>query len=287
MRVLLFGAGGQVGYELTGALGCLGEVVAKGREVDLADRDALIRSIEEAAPDAIVNAASYNDVDGAEKDEAGAFAVNADAVETLGEVATKLQVPLIHYSTDFVFDGEKGARYREDDAPNPLSAYGRSKREGERRLLTMKAPAFILRTAWVYSIRRKSFVLSILKAARERERLTVVDDQIGNPTFCRDLAVATALLLRGGSAEYGLYHLASVDSTSRYDLACAAVELDPRKDRHRVTAIDRIRSSELALPAKRPTFAPLDCSKADSVLGLRLPPWRDALARALAKSMLE
>jgi dTDP-4-dehydrorhamnose reductase len=287
MRVLLFGAGGQVGHELAGALGCLGEVIAKGRELDLADRDALKSAIDEARPDAIVNAASYNDVDGAEKDEAGARAINADAVEVIGEAAKKIGATLVHYSTDFVFDGAKGALYTEEDATNPLGAYGRSKREGEARLLAMKAPAFVLRTAWVYSIRRKSFVLAILKAARERERLTVVDDQIGNPTFCRDLAIATALLLHRGSKDYGLYHLASRDFTSRYDLACAAVELDPRKELHKVKTIDRIRSSELSLPAKRPTFAPLDCSKAKEVLGLALPPWRDALSRALVKSMLE
>jgi dTDP-4-dehydrorhamnose reductase len=290
VRILLLGADGQVGYELRGALAPFAEVVAAGRgTVDLGDLAGLRAFVDATRPHAIVNAASFNDVDGAERDEEAARRANAEAVGVLGEVAKKLRAALVHYSTDFVFDGRKGAPYVETDAPAPLGAYGRSKLAGEHALAELAAPAIVLRTAWVYSLRRKSFVSVILRAAREREALRVVSDQVGCPTWCRDLAVATALLLYGARADLhgafdgarGVYHLAGSGAASRYELAQAAIELDPRKGEHKVKTVEPVPSSAYPLPAARPAFAPLDCEKLRARFGISLPPWRDSLGRAL------
>jgi dTDP-4-dehydrorhamnose reductase len=291
MRVVLLGADGQVGHELRGALACFTDVVCSSRrELDLADLGALERFVADARPALIINAAAYNDVDGAEREPDVARRINAEAVAVLGELAKRLPAALITYSTDFVFDGKKATAYTEDDEPRPLGAYGESKLAGERALLDACAPALILRTSWVYSLRRKSFVSSILRRAREQERLSVVDDQIGNPTFCRDLAQATALLVRGLGEQplarveqaRGVYHVAGGGHCSRYELACAALELDPGRAAQRARGATPCRSSDYPLPAQRPLHAPLDTNRFAERFGLRLPPWRDALARALA-----
>jgi dTDP-4-dehydrorhamnose reductase len=291
MRVVLLGADGQVGHELRGALACFTDLVcASRRELDLTDLGALETFVGETRPALIINAAAYNDVDGAEREPEVARRINAEAVGTLGELAKRLRSALITYSTDFVFDGKKAAAYTEQDEPHPLGVYGESKLAGERALLDARAPALILRTAWVYSLRRKSFVSSVLRRAREQERLSVVDDQIGNPTFCRDLALATALLVRGFGEEAfsrveqarGVYHVAGSGHCSRYELACAALELDPRRAEQRAVRPTPCPSSDYPLPAQRPLHAPLDTSRFAERFGLRLPHWRDALARALS-----
>ncbi len=291
MRVYILGSDGQLGHELCGVLGCFAEVIrATEAGYDMTDATALRDALRSAAPDVIVNAAAYTDVDGAEREPERARKVNADAVGVLGELAVSMRCPLVHYSTDFVFDGTQSRPYTEDDTPNPLSVYGRTKLEGERALLDRGAPALILRTAWVYGTRARSFVSSVLRLAREREELRIVQDQIGNPTFCRDLAEATGLVLYEARHHphealaplAGLYHVAGGGSCSRYELACAAVALDPDKRSHKVQRIVPIPTSAYPLPATRPATAALDCSKAHRVLGIRLPPWRESLARALA-----
>jgi dTDP-4-dehydrorhamnose reductase len=291
MKVFVLGADGQLGHELCGALGCFAHVVpATEAEFDMTDAAALRRALETASPDAIVNAAAYTDVDGAERDPSAAMRVNAGAVGTLGEYALGARCALVHYSTDFVFDGTKGGAYRESDAPSPLGEYGRSKLAGERVLADLGAPALVLRTAWVYSLRRKSFVSTILRLARERDELRVVADQQGSPTFCRDLAQATALLLYGARATpfesfrdaRGVYHLAGGGSCTRFELARAALELDPRRAEHKVKSLVPVPTEAYPLPARRPACAPLDCSRARETFGVELPPWREALARALA-----
>lgn len=291
MKILVLGKDGQLGFELRGALGCVGEVVACDRsEADLADMASLGRAIERHGPNVIVNAGAYTDVDGAERDPEAARLVNAEATAFLGEEAKKRRIALVHFSTDFVFDGDKGGAYLETDAPSPVNAYGQSKLDGERALSEMDAPAIVLRTAWVYSLRRKSFVTAILRLAREREELRIVADQVGNPTFCRDLAQATASLvhgLRGSPFERfsearGVYHLAGGGEVSRYDFARAILELDPKREEHRVKSILPIASSDYPLPARRPLHSALDCTKVERQFGIRLPPWRDALERAFA-----
>ena len=291
MKIFLLGADGQLGHELGGALGCCAEVVpATEADFDMTDPDALRRALASASPDVVVNAAAYTDVDGAERAPEAAMRVNADAVRVLGEEARRARQLLVHYSTDFVFDGRKATAYVEEDPPAPLGAYGRSKLRGEQALAELGAPAIVLRTAWLYSLRRKSFVSQMLKLARERTSLRVVADQVGSPTFCRDLAQATALLLhglRGASAEavgaaHGVYHLAGDGACSRYELAKAAIELDPRRAEHQLRELEPIPSEAYPLPAARPKHAPLDCGKAQRRFGIRLPPWRESLARALA-----
>lgn len=291
MKILVLGKDGQLGFELRGALGCIGDVVACSREeADLGDIASLGRAIEAHSPDIIVNAGAYTDVDGAERDPKAARLVNAEATAFLGEEAKNRRIALVHFSTDFVFDGEKSAAYVETDAPSPVNAYGQSKLDGERALSEMEAPAIVLRTAWVYSLRRKSFVTAILRLAREREELRIVADQIGNPTFCRDLAQATASLVHGLREELfdsfmerrGVYHLAGGGEVSRFDFARTILELDPKREEHRVKSILPIDSSEYPLPARRPLHSALDCGKLERKFGIRLPHWRDALERAFA-----
>jgi dTDP-4-dehydrorhamnose reductase len=272
-------------------LGCFAELsLATEADFDMTDEHALRAAVEHAAPHVIVNAAAYTDVDGAERNAGSARAVNAKAVAVLGHLALERKIGLVHYSTDFVFDGTKGTAYGEDDEPAPLNEYGASKLEGERALHELGAPALVFRTAWVYSLRRKSFVSAILRAARERDELRVVSDQIGNPTFCRDLATASGLILCRMRFEghhaferlRGVYHLAGHGSCSRYDLACAALELDPKRQEHRCKTVVAVGSDQYPLPARRPLNASLDCSKAEATFGIRLPGWREALSRALA-----
>jgi dTDP-4-dehydrorhamnose reductase len=290
MKILLLGADGQVGHELLRELRFFADVVPLVEPAfDITRFDALSRTIDEVSPDAIVNATAYNDVDGAERDPRPAMVINTEAVGVLGEAAKRRRCALVHFSTDFVFDGKKGSAYVETDATNPLGAYARSKLGGERALVDMDAPALIFRTAWVYSARKKSFVSAILRLAREREQLNVVSDQVGNPTFCRDLADAVAFVLYCCRADAfshveerrGVYHLAGTGACSRYDLARAVVEIDPRKHEHKVKSIDPVDTGAYPSPAARPASAPLDCDKARRTWGLALPAWRDSLVRAL------
>jgi dTDP-4-dehydrorhamnose reductase len=291
MRILVIGENGQLGHELCSLLAEKHDLHAPPRsELDLADPDRLARTVAGARPEIIVNTAAWNDVDGAERDPDGALRINRDAVRKLGELAIEHRAALIHYSTDFVFDGSKGSPYLETDAPNPLGAYGRSKLAGEQALLETNAPALILRTAWVYSLRRKSFVSSILRLARERPELRIVDDQVGNPTYAADLAKATADLIaklgadpHAAATEHrGLYHLAGTGSCSRFDFARSILELDPFREEHVVRALVPVASSEFPMPARRPTNAPLDCTKIARRLDVLMPHWGDGLARALA-----
>jgi dTDP-4-dehydrorhamnose reductase len=290
VKILLIGRDGQVGLELASHLASRGEVTALGRrELDLADLDAVRARVAEACPELIINAAAYNAVDRAEEEPQAAMRINAEAVGLLGELATERDAALIHYSTDFVFDGTKGSAYTEDDPPAPLSAYGRSKLAGEGALVESAAPAIVLRTAWVYSLGRKSFVSMILSLAREREELKIVTDQVGSPTWARDLARATvAIVDRLGAApglearrHRGVYHAAGGGSASRFELAEAILALDPRAREHRVKRLLPVPSEAFPTPARRPARAVLDCSRLERTFGVRLPEWRSALAEAL------
>ncbi|GAC1394725.1 MAG: dTDP-4-dehydrorhamnose reductase [Polyangiales bacterium] len=300
MRVLLLGGDGQVGSELRTTLGAPGTLgtpaamtVTTRASLDLGDLDALRSTIRAARPELVVCAAAWTDVDGAEADPDGAMRINRDAVAAIGEESRRGRFALLHFSTDFVFDGASSGRaYVEDDPPNPLSVYGRSKLGGERALLETDAPAIVLRTAWVWSLRRKSFVTSILRLARERTSLRVVDDQIGNPTWARDLAVASAAVVAracadaggdvhaGFTAARGVYHAAGAGAVSRFDFARAILDADPGKAEHVVTELLPVSSAAFPLPARRPTHAPLDPTRLRERFAVSLPPWRDALERA-------
>lgn len=290
MIVLVLGADGQVGFEATAVLRLTADVVALAeRELDITNHDALVGKLERVRPAVVVNAAAYTNVDGAESDEERAVQVNASAVAVLGEQARRLRFGLVHFSTDFVFDGTKGAAYVEDDEARPVGAYGRTKLAGERALREIDAPSVILRTAWVYGMRTESFVSTMLRLARTQTELRVVADQRGNPTFCRDLAEAVGLIVRGvRDAPHerlrdlrGVYHLAGGGACSRHELAVTALSLDPKRSEHTARVVP-IATSEMPMPARRPAHVDLDCTKAHEALGVRLPPWRESLVRALA-----
>jgi len=290
MNILLLGAQGQLGHELVPLLSTRGTLEAVSRDrLDVADLDQVRALLGRARPRLIVNATAYNQVDLAESEPQAALRVNAEMVSVLGDYAVRERAALVHYSTDFVFDGTKGAPYVETDPPNPLSAYGRSKLAGERALAEMEAPALVFRTAWVYSLRRKSFVSMMLKLAREKKEMKVVSDQVGSPTWCRDLARATASIVdwlgadpapRAAEAR-GVYHAAGEGACSRFDLAKAALELDPKRHGQVVERLVPVSASEFPAPAARPANAALDCRKMRERFGVSMLPWKEALAEAL------
>ncbi len=284
MKILLTGCAGQLGRELKRSLACLGEVVAcDRRQLDLADPDALRASVRTIAPDAIVNAAAYTAVDKAETETALANAINATAPGILGEEAKRLDARLIHYSTDYVFDGRKSGAYNEDDGPAPLSAYGRSKFAGEQAIAATGARHLIFRTSWVYGLHGANFMKTMLRLGRERSELRVVGDQFGAPTWTRHLADATALVLARKDAPDGLYHLAAAGETSWHGYAEAifatALECGLLE---KIPTVHRILSADYPLPAPSPANSRLDCTRFSADFRLALPDWRTGLADCLA-----
>ena len=296
-RILVTGKNGQVGFELQRRLARLGQVIAVGRdEMDLADADSIRRAVRKAAPDLIVNAAAYTAVDQAEAEPEIALAINGTAPGILAEEAKRLNAALIHYSSDYVFDGSKDAPYTEEDEPQPMSTYGRSKLAGERAIQEVDAPHLILRTSWVYGARGKNFLLTIMRLAKEREELTIVDDQMGAPTWCRALALATATLLEELSygqigfrdacaAKRGIYNLTATGHTSWHGFAAAilsiAANAKPGKSDFalaRVPALKPIPTAQYPTPAKRPRNSVLSSAKLQSVFGLAMPDWKSSLA---------
>lgn len=298
-RILLLGRHGQLGFELERTLGTLGDVIACGRgDCDLADAAALAAQIDARRPDLIVNAAAYTAVDAAEDDETLAIAVNATAPATLAAEARRLGIGLVHFSTDYVFDGAPATRadgtrppYDETQPVAPEGAYGRSKLAGEEAIRLSGCAHLIFRTAWVYANRGRNFLNTMERLAAERERLNIVDDQIGNPTWARSLADATAQILavswaQGGAAELermgGTYHLACAGAASWFQFASAIFA--SRADQGLpVPQLVPITTKEYPTRAKRPAWSVLDCKKAYATFGIRLPAWQAALALCLAE----
>lgn len=282
MKILLFGKNGQVGWELNRCLQSLGEVVALGRdEADFSSPESLRKTIQEVSPDVIVNAVAYTAVDKAEEDEELAMAINGIAPGVLAEEALKQNALLVHYSTDYVFDGAKGSAYVEEDKPNPMNVYGRSKLAGEVAIQSSGCDYLIFRTAWVYSSRSSNFLLTMLRLARERDELSVVADQFGTPTWARMIAQVTSKIIgQIPSSEWheysGLYHLTASGKTSWHGFAQAIIDL-ARQDSSPV-AVKPISSVEYPTPAKRPDFSVLDCARLNHRFGLSLPEWRESLS---------
>jgi len=279
--ILVTGARGQLGAELAAALSPLGRVVAVDRAgLDLEDADAIARVVRDVAPAWIVNAAAYTAVDRAESERERAFAVNARAPGILAEEAKRRDAILVHYSTDYVFDGTQRTPYDEASAPNPLNAYGASKLEGERAIAASGAAALTLRTSWVYGLRGSNFLLTIRRLAAERDELRVVDDQTGVPNWSRALAEATATLLRRGrgfvAERAGLYHLSAAGETTWHGFARAIVG---DVDNPRVLPIV---SAEFPTPATRPAYGVLATARLRDVFGIELPDWRVVLASCIA-----
>lgn len=286
-RILVPGRNGQVGWELQTTLAPLGTVIGLDRSgMDLASPDSIRRVIREAKPDVIVNAAAYNNVDRAESEFDLAMRVNGVAPGIMAEEAKRLGAILIHYSTDYVFDGERDRPYVEDDLPNPVNAYGRSKLAGERAITAVGGPYLILRTSWVYSGRGSNFVLTVLRLAREKTELSMVDDQRGSPTWARALAQATAELLRKRnlvSQHSGVYHLVSAGHASRFEFAKAIIET--AKEASGTTdgwaGVKATTSDQFRLPAKRPRRPVVSVDKVKRVFGIEMPSWQQQLQDCL------
>lgn len=286
MNILLTGKNGQVGWELARTLLPLGHVHAFGHnELDLADVAAVRRRLDEVRPDVIVNAAAYTAVDKAESELELANAVNAAAPALLAQEAASRDALLIHYSTDYVFDGAKAVPYVETDPTAPLGAYGRSKLAGETAVQISGADHLIFRTSWVYAARGANFLRTILRLAAEREELRVVIDQVGAPTWARLLAEATSLAVRQALAERrhgrfksGLFHLACAGETSWHGFASAIVE---GRQGLRVQRVTPIATAGYPTPAKRPANSRLDTGAFRARFGLVLPDWRDCLQLCL------
>ncbi len=290
MRILLTGSRGQVGWELARTLSTLGEVVALDADgLDLTDADAIRRVVGEVRPGIIVNPAAHTAVDKAESEPDLARAINATAPGILAEEAEKLGALLVHYSTDYVFDGGGKAPRQEDDPTGPLNVYGATKLEGENAIRAGCRRHLIFRTSWVYGARGANFLLTMRRLMGERPELKIVDDQIGAPTWCRHLAEATAqILAQAGSPArgadkpepWGVYHITNGGETSWHGFAAAIQAMDAPEKPARLAAIP---SSEYPTPARRPLNSRLDNAKLERVFGLRLPDWREALRLCLDK----
>jgi dTDP-4-dehydrorhamnose reductase len=283
VRILLTGRNGQVGHALERALAPAHELTARDRAaLDLSDFDAIGRMVRKTQPEVIVNAAAYTAVDRAESERETAFRVNAGAVQAIGAAATDCGALVVHYSTDYVFDGEKPGPYAEEDAPRPLNVYGESKLAGERALAAAGCRYFIFRTSWVYGPRGKNFLLTILAAAREKPELRVVDDQRGAPTSSLAIASATARILSGGafkSAPSGVYHMSAAGETSWCGFARAILA-----EAGIATPVTAIRTEEFPAAARRPKNSVLDNSRLSRVFEVSLAPWQDGL-RAVIREL--
>ncbi|MDD2729239.1 dTDP-4-dehydrorhamnose reductase [Malikia sp.] len=292
--ILLLGGKGQVGWELQRSLAPLGRVVALDRHStdhcgDLSDLDGLKATVRALRPVAIVNAAAHTAVDKAESEPELAQLVNALAPQALAQAAAEVGAWLLHYSTDYVFDGSGDQPWREDDATGPLNIYGRSKLEGEQLIAQACAKHLIFRTSWVYAARGGNFAKTMLRLAGERERLTVIADQFGAPTGAELIADVSAhvlaRVLRTGTGP-GIYHLAAAGETSWHGYASQVIATARRlkpEQQLKVRAIDPVPTSAFPTPARRPLNSRLDTGKLQQTFGLTLPPWQQGVERMLAE----
>ncbi len=290
MKILLLGRNGQVGWELQRALAPLGPLTALGREPqssltgDLSDIDGLVKTVRTVQPDIIVNAAAYTAVDKAETEQALARRINAEAPGALAAEAKKTGAVLIHYSTDYVFDGSGSTPWRETDATAPLNAYGAGKLDGENAIVSSGCRHLILRTSWVYAARGANFARTMLRLARERDTLNVVSDQHGTPTGAELIADATAHALRKNGE--GLYHMVAGGETTWYDYARFAIGLAQRRGialKAGPDAVKAIPTSAYPLPATRPLNSRLDTTTFQRDFGLVLPAWQAGVERAVTE----
>jgi dTDP-4-dehydrorhamnose reductase len=306
--ILLTGKNGQIGAELCRLLGSLGKLVALDRQqIDLTKPEEVRRAIGEVRPNLIVNAAAYTAVDQAEKEESIARAINSDAPALMATEAKKIGAALVHYSTDYVYDGSKKSPYEEDDLANPLSAYGRTKLSGEQAIRDSGVPHLIFRTAWVYGTSGRNFLLTVLRLAAQKEELRMVRDQVGAPSWSREIARATCKILAqlvdprsdgvAISKVSGTYHLTAAGETNWCDFARAILEEASRTDQsvtwlaaatggrpliaQRVVAIT---TEEYPTPARRPAYSVLSDALLQQTFGLRLPDWRAQLQSAFQSS---
>lgn len=286
MRILICGQHGQVSRELQHHLGAVGELMVLGRDqLDLAQAEQIRQQVQRLRPDLIINAAAHTAVDQAESEPDIAFAINAIGPGILAEEALALDVPLIHYSTDYVFDGSKPQPYTEDDEPNPLGVYGKSKLAGERAISAVNGKHLILRTSWVYSTHGRNFLLTMQRLLQEKPELRIVADQIGAPTWAGTIAGSTRALIErwqsGDAGAWGTYHLTAQGETSWFGFAQAIGEALREQGKPCANLLP-IPSSDYPTPAARPLNSRLDCRRLQQEWGVSQPDWQTALRECLA-----
>lgn len=288
-KILIFGKQGQIGWELQRSLTSIGTITALDRTMaDLCETKKVREIIQQLKPNIIVNAAAYTAVDKAESEPDLAMLVNGIAPGVLAEEAKRLNATLVHYSTDYVFDGSSTTPYREEDSTNPINIYGKTKLAGEKAIQTVGGNFLILRTSWVYGMRGKNFLLTMLKLAQEKDTLKIVMDQIGAPTWCRTIAEATGHILAHPLSslndKWGIYNLTAGGQTSWCDFAATIFKIKKEREgaAFRVPQVIPIPSSEFPSPASRPKFSALSHSKVSSTFSLLLPDWKHALESCLS-----
>ena len=291
MKILLLGKNGQVGWELQRSLAPLGELLALDRSSsahcgDLSDLEGLVETVREFRPDVVVNAAAYTAVDKAETDSETAFLVNELAPEALASVCAAIGAYLVHFSTDYVFDGSGQKPWLETDATAPLNVYGHSKLAGEKGIAEQGAKHVIFRTSWVYGTEGGNFAKTMLRLAQERERMTVINDQFGAPTAAALLADVTALALQASQPLTGIYHLAAAGETTWYAYAdyvlAKAKQIKPSLN-YAVRDFVAVPTSDFPTPAARPLNSRLNCSRLEQALQLKLPLWQAGVDAMLTK----
>lgn len=278
-KILITGVLGQVGFELQRTLGSFGKVIGIDKdEMDLTDSAAIRDFIRNVNPNIIVNPGAYTAVDQAEKDVSICMAINKDAAQVIAEEAERLNALLVHYSTDYVFDGTSNTPYKEIDIPNPLNVYGVSKLEGEKAIREICKKHIILRTSWVYGTRGKNFLLTMLKLGMEKPALNIVSDQIGAPTWSRMIAEATAQILSKDNVEYGIYNLTSSGKTSWLEFAETIFSFySERNPSFKKPELSGILTKDYKTAAARPMNSVLCHNKLNSKLQIHMPDWKDAL----------
>jgi dTDP-4-dehydrorhamnose reductase len=287
LRILISGQHGQVSQALQTSLKDLGELIVLGRDrLDLSQPESIRDVVREIKPDLIINAAAHTAVDQAETEPELAFAINATSPGVLAEEAAALGIPFIHYSTDYVFDGSKDGLWDETDTPNPLGVYGSSKLAGEQAIVSAGGQYLILRTSWVYSLTGRNFLLTMQRLLQEREKLTIVGDQIGAPTWAGTIAQSTRELIErwrdGKPGAWGVYHLTATGETSWFGFA-QAIGQQLIKAGKPCATLEPIPSSAYPTPAKRPLNSRLDCSRLQREWGVSQPGWHDAMLECLAQ----
>lgn len=288
-KILLTGGTGQIGWELRHTLSPLGEVIAPPRnELDLASPDSVRAAVRQAQPDIIVNAAAFSSMDEAEAQPDLALRLNASAPAIMAEEARRLGALMVHYSSAYVFDGEGARPYVEDDTPNPITRYGRTKLAGEQAIAGAGAQHIILRLSWIHSLRGTNFLTAILKVAREKPEIAVVVDQIGSPTWARTVAQTTAKMLEkwrpsGGPA--GIFHLSAAGMVSRCGFAGEIIAAARRVtgEKEQWARAMPVASSEYRVPAARPKYCVLDNARIRQAFGIEMPEWRDEVMACMSE----
>jgi dTDP-4-dehydrorhamnose reductase len=287
---LIFGGSGQLGWELRHKLACLGQIDGiEYPKVDFSQPDSIREAVRASEPAVILNAAAYTAVDKAESEPELAAAINGTAPGVLAEEAKRLGSILVHYSTDYVFDGTKQGPYLETDAPNPRNVYGKTKLAGDLAIQAVGCEALILRTSWVYGARGSNFLLTMLRLATERNELRIVDDQIGAPTSSECIAQATADILvqllppvKGGlQGRSGIYNLTCSGETTWFGFAKAFLTSQAESSAAAAPNLIPIKTSDFPRPAKRPANSRLSCQRIEETFGVRMPDWEDALSLVL------